>query len=86
MLDDFRQQANEGSLFEDDDPLEIEDLGEFEEEDEDYADENVKPARRRKGPFLGMNAQQRFILAAMAFVLLTVLSVLVLLVTGRLVV
>ena len=87
MLDDFRQQANEGSLFEDDDPLEIEDLGEFEEEDdEDYADETVKPARRKKAPFLGLTAQQRFILAAMLFVLVSVFSVLILLVTGRLVV
>lgn len=86
MLDDFRQQANEGSLFEDDDPLEIEDLGEFEEEDEDYADETVKPARRKKAAFLGLTAQQRFILAAMLFVLVSVFSVLILLVTGRLVV
>lgn len=85
MLDDFRQQANEGSLFEDDDPLDFEASGEFEDDFEDYEDEQAKP-RRRKGPFLGMTAQQRFILAAMAFVLLTILSVLVLLVTGKLVV
>jgi len=84
MLDDFRQQANEGSLFEDDDPLEFEELGEFEEDYEEYEDEEVKP-KRRKGPFLGMTAQQRFILAAMSLVLLTILSILVLLVTGRLV-
>lgn len=85
MLDDFRQQANEGSLFEDDDPLEIEDLGDFEEDFDEYEDEDVSPKR----PFslsLGLTAQQRFILASMLFVLVFVLSLLVLVVTGRVII
>ena len=85
MLDDFRQQANEGSLFEDDDPLEFEKLGEFVQEYEDYEDEESDVARP-KNDFLGMTAQQRFIISAMAFVLLLILSLLVLLVTGKLVI
>jgi hypothetical protein len=85
MLDDFRQQANEGSLFEDDDPLEFEELGDFDQEYEDYEDEE-SGAARKKSPFLGMTAQQRFIIASMAFVLVLVLGVLTLLVTGRLVI
>ena len=85
MLDDFRQQANEGSLFEDDDPLEIEDLGDFEEDFDEYEDEGAPPPRRFSLS-LGLTAQQRFILAAMTFVLVLVLSLLILIVTGRLVI
>jgi len=85
MLDDFRQQANEGSLFEDDDPVEFEELGDFDQEYEDFEDERSKPVRP-KGPFLGLTAAQRFILSAMLLVLSCVLSVLVLVVTNKIVI
>ncbi len=84
MLDDFRQQADEGSLFEDEDPLEVEDLGTFEEDFEEYADEDEVTPRR--APFLGLTAPQRFILSAMLLVLVSVFSILILLMTGRLVI
>ena len=85
MLDDFRQQANEGSLFEDDDPVEFEELGDFDQEYEDYEDEQSKPVRS-KGPFLGLTAIQRFILSAMLLVLSCVLSMLFLVVTNKIVI
>lgn len=84
MLDDFRKEANEGSLFEDDDPVEFEELGALDQEYDDFEDETSEPAKP-KGPFLGMTAQQRFILSAMLLVLTCTLSILTLLVTGRIV-
>ena len=84
MLDDFRKEANEGSLFEDDDPVEFDELGELDQEYDDFEDETQEP-EKAKGPFLGMTAQQRFILSAMLLVLTCTLSFLTLLVTGRIV-
>ena len=88
MLDDFRQQADDGSLFEDDDPLDFEELGDFDQEYKDYEDEEsppVKPVQARAGrrQFLGMTAPQRFILTALLLVDVCVFSFLILLVTER---
>jgi hypothetical protein len=89
MLDDFRQQADDGSLFEDDDPLDFEDLGEFDQEYEDFEDEESPPVgiRRADGArFLGMTAPQRFILAAILFVDVCIFSLAILVATNRVVI
>ena len=88
MLDDFRKQADDGSLFEDDDPLDFEDLGDFDQEYEDFEDEEslpVQPGRARETgkQFLGMTAPQRFVLAAILLVDACIFSFLILLVTNR---
>ena len=89
MLDDFRQQADDGSLFEDDDPLDFDDLGDFDQEYEDFEDEEsppVRPGRAEGTQLLGMTAPQRFILAAILLVDVCIFSFLLLLVTDRIVV
>jgi len=89
MLDDFRQQADDGSLFEDDDPLDFDDLGDFDQEYEDFEDEEsppVRPGRAEGAQRLGMTAPQRFILAAILLVDVCIFSFLLLLVTDRIVV
>ena len=87
MLDDFRAQADDGSLFEDDDPLEFDDLGDFEEEEyDDFEEEPVESEEEPGRPFLGMTAAQRFILAAILLVDVCIFGFAFLLVTGRVVI
>ena len=86
MLDDFRAQADDGSLFEDDDPLEFDDLGEFDQEYDDFEEEPVEVEEKPDRPFLGMTAPQRFVLAAILFVDVLIFGFAFLLVTGRVVV
>ncbi|HUF39028.1 MAG TPA: hypothetical protein VMN57_10935 [Anaerolineales bacterium] len=90
MLDDFRQQADDGSLFEDDDPLDFEDLGDFDQEYEDFEDEESPPVQpggvrvqETGGQFMGMTAPQRFVLAAILLVDVCIFSFLILLITER---
>jgi hypothetical protein len=88
MLDDFRQQADDGSLFEDDDPLDFEDVGTFDQEYEDFEDEESPPVRPGMVPktgrqLLGMTAPQRFILAALLLVDVCIFSFMILLVTNK---
>lgn len=84
-LDDFRQQADEGSLFEDDDPLDFNELGDFDQEYEDFEDETSEPVRPNQ-PFLGLTPAQRLILSGMLLVLTCVFSFLILLVTEKIVI
>ncbi len=89
MLDDFREQANEGSLFEDDDPLDFEELGDFDEiyEDEELEEELIAlPKPKRRGRFMGLSALQRFVLSALLLVVSCLFSVLILLVSNRIVI
>ncbi len=86
MLDDFRKDAGEGSLFGDDDvPLTFDEMGAFNEEYEDFDDEASKPVQKRKGKpqFLGMTAFQRLFLSAMLFGLSCVLSAMCLVLTNK---
>ncbi len=69
MLEEFRQQADEGSLF---------------EEEPIMPAEEVTPARR-DGRFLGMTAVQRLIIAILLLVITCLLSTFCLLVTERVV-
>lgn len=67
MLDDLRQSANESYLFDE----ELED------------DSTTQRFDRPRGPFLGMTAPQRFLLALMLLMLTTLFGILVLLVTEK---
>jgi hypothetical protein len=70
MLDDLR---NSSSFIDDDEPQNIE-----EQEVVKY-----RPSRRRKKePFLGMTAQQRFIISLVLFFMVCILGVFALLASG----
>ena len=88
MLDDFRAQADDGSLFEDDDPLEFDDLGDFQQEYDDFEEEPVELDEEEapNRPFLGMTAPQRFVLAVILLVDVCIFGFAFLLVTGRVVI
>ena len=84
MLDDFRAQADDGSLFEDDDPLEFDDLEDFQQEYDEFEEEPVELDEEPPGrPFLGMTAAQRFVLAVILLVDVCIFGFAFLLVTGR---
>ncbi len=86
MLDDFRDQADDGDLF-DEESLEFEGFDEFSEEDED-PDSPVEPAPKRpkrRGPFLGMTPAQRLLISILLVVLPGLLSASCLILTGNVV-
>lgn len=64
MLDDLRNSAGSGYIEED--PL------------DDSVFENA--GKRKKGPFLGMTAPQRFIIALFLFLMIAILGIFVLIV------
>ena len=71
MLDDLRNSSS----FEEEEPVEV---------PEEQQDEALpRKARRQKEPFLGMTAQQRFILSLMLFMMTCVLGFLALVVLGK---
>jgi len=74
MLDDFREQADAGSFFDD---------LEEEEEQETVAQRTLAPLSGDK--FLGTTSLQRFILALMLLVTTFLVSALCLLATGKIV-
>jgi hypothetical protein len=69
MFEDFRKQAEEANLFDDDQNEKLR------EEISHYQD----------GYFLGMTPIQRFILAFMLFMMITILGILFLVVTSKIV-
>ncbi|MBN1267741.1 MAG: hypothetical protein JXA25_19780 [Anaerolineales bacterium] len=69
MFDEFREMADESSIFEDEDN----DLFET------YSVEAGKPGTR----FLGMTAGQRFFLSIMFFMIVLIIGLMALLVTGK---
>jgi len=75
MLDDFREQADAGSFFDD--------LEEEEEEQDTVIQRALAPLSRDK--FLGMTSIQRFILALMLLLTTFLVSGLCLLATGKIV-
>ena len=72
MFDNLRDDANSGPLYEDDKAQVKSAAG------------TVAPnARSKPTKFLGMTAQQRFIIAFMMMIAVCVLGVMLLLITGR---
>jgi len=74
MLDNLRDQAS-ATPFEEDDDM-FGDLGEM-------GAQAQAPTPRRRGQFLGMNPQQRFIIAVMFMFMVCLLGIMGLLVTGK---
>jgi len=72
MFDNLRNDASASSLYKDD------------KVQAQSADRIAPAARPRSTKFLGMTAQQRFIIAAMLMIAVCVLGIMLLLVTGRL--
>ncbi len=70
MLDNLRDQAASSQYYQEE-PL--------------SAQEEVRPTKPSLGQFLGMKAQQRFILAVMLFFVVCLLGVMLLFVTGKIV-
>jgi hypothetical protein len=70
MFDEFREQVDETSFFEDD------------ESEEELVDSKLA-SQRSSGKFLGMTPAQRFVIALMLLGMSCLLSTLCLLVTGR---
>ena len=72
MLDDLRKQAEDTNL---------EELDESELETEE--NQSPKKARLPRPPRLGLTPQQRFVIALLLFSLVSLMSALILLVTGK---
>ena len=73
MFDNLRDDANSNPLYEDD-----------KAQAKSAAGTVAPTARPKSTKFLGMTAQQRFIIAAMLMIAVCVLGIMLLLVTGRL--
>jgi hypothetical protein len=87
MFDDFREQAGDGDLFDDEEPLDFDSYDEFEEDLDDSRPEAESPPERpkRTGPFLGMTPTQRLFLSILLFILTCILSFSCLILTGNMV-
>ena len=72
MFDNLRNDANSNPFYEDD-----------KAQAEPTAETVVHTARSKSTKFLGMTAQQRFIIAFMMMIAVCVLGVMLLLITGR---
>lgn len=72
MLDDFREQADAGTFFDD-----------LDEEDETKPRRGLSPLGRDR--FLGMTSAQRLVIALMLLITTCLISALCLLATGRIV-
>lgn len=72
MLEDFREQASSSSFFE-------------EEEIEEGEPGEARKVRQKRGPFLGMTAAQRLVIALMLLMLTCLLSTFCLLATQKVV-
>jgi hypothetical protein len=85
MFDDFREQAGDGDLFDDDEPLDFDSYDEFEEEQGDSRPEPESPPPKpeRSGPFLGLTPSQRLLLSILLFILTCILSFSCLILTGN---
>jgi hypothetical protein len=70
MLDNLRDQASSSPFFQEQEPL-------------PEQQEEALPAKRSLDQIIGMNAQQRFIIALMLLMIVCVLGVMLLVVTGR---
>ncbi|MFQ5616067.1 MAG: hypothetical protein ACE5GO_06375 [Anaerolineales bacterium] len=80
MIDDLREQAGDASLFDDEEErLSFDDFDDY----DDFEEEEGPKRRGKGGPFFGMTAAQRFMIASMLFLLSCVLSFFCLLITGR---
>jgi len=84
MLDDFREQAGDGGLLDDNESIDFDDYEDVEEEEE-IVDEKpiVLKDNKPKGPFLGITAPQRLFISFMLLVLSCVLSTMCLVLAGR---
>lgn len=72
MFDNLRNDANSGSFYEDD-----------KVQAKPAAGAIAPTTRPKSAKFLGMTAQQRFIIAVMMMIAVCVLGIMLLLITGR---
>ena len=75
MLDDFRDQNEDGDIF-DDDSFDFDDFNELAEQSDDPESpvEALPERPKRRGPFLGMTPAQRLFISIMLFILTCILS------------